>query len=185
MTLPTTPSQTIGPFFSIMLPLGSNHLVEPGTPGAITIEGKVIDGEGAPVGDALIEIWQANPDGIYAHPDDDRYAREGDFNGFGRCLTAADGSFSFTTLKPGPVPGFDERVQAPHISVGVFARGLLKRLATRIYFPDEEHANLADPVLASVEEVHRPTLIAGPAGPDRLHFDIRLRGDGETVFFDV
>lgn len=184
MTNPVTPSQTIGPFFGILMPLGSNQLVPPGTPGAIHIEGRVLDGNGDAVGDALVEIWQADAEGIYAHSDDPRSARAGGF-GFGRCPTDATGRFSFTTLEPGPVPGFDERMQAPHINVGVFARGLLRRLATRLYFPTEQHANAVDPVLLSVAEDRRATLIAQPAGPATLRFDIRLRGEGETVFFDV
>ncbi len=137
MAFATTPSQTIGPFFSILLPLGSNQLVEAGSEGAVTIQGFVLDGDGAPVGDALVEIWQAGPDGFYNHPADYRRHEGAGFIGYGRCLTAADGGFSFTTIQPGSVPGFDERMQAPHISVGIFARGLLKRLATRIYFPGE------------------------------------------------
>jgi len=184
-----TPSQTIGPFFAIMLPLGSNELVSPGTAGTIVVEGRVLDGAGEPVSDALIELWQAGPDGVYAHPADPRSAEREmarGFGGFGRCATDADGRFSFVTVKPGPVPGFDERPQAPHLNLGVFGRGLLRRLATRVYFPDEAAANARDPLLCSIEdEGMRATLVARPAGPGRLCFDIRLRGEGETAFLAV
>lgn len=185
MALPTTPSQTIGPFFRIMLPLGSSELVPAGTAGAVQIEGTVTDGNGEPVNDALIEIWQADAEGVYAHPDDPRSNGRSATFGFGRCLTDAQGRYTFRTVGPGPVPGFDERMQAPHIAVSVLARGLLRRLATRIYFPDQEHANASDPVLQSVPASRRSTLIGKPAGPGRLRFDIHLRGEGETVFFDV
>src|SRR5690349_12420285 len=134
-----------------MLPFSSNLLWEPG-PAAITISGRVFDGSGDPVGDAFIEIWQANEAGRYAHPDDDReLPLTGGFTGFGRALTAADGSFRFTTVKPGPVPFDAERLQAPHINVVLFARGLLNRLTTRIYFEGEE-ANDGDPVLRSITD---------------------------------
>jgi protocatechuate 3,4-dioxygenase, alpha subunit len=185
---PVTPSQTIGPFFAVMAPLGSNELVPPETPGAIVINGRVFDGAGTPVSDAVVEIWQADAEGRYPHPDDPRYdaAAETRFSGFGRCHTQPDGSYSFVTLKPGRVAGWDERMQAPHISVGIFARGLLRRLATRIYFPDEEQANERDPVLSEVREpAVRETLIAVPEGPARLRFDIHLQGEKETAFFAV
>ncbi|MGI8926308.1 MAG: protocatechuate 3,4-dioxygenase subunit alpha [Tepidiformaceae bacterium] len=184
-----TPSQTIGPFFSVMRPLASSQLVAPGSAGALTIAGRVFDGVGEVVTDALLELWQADGEGRYAHPADPRYPgapSQGGFTGFGRCHTGPDGRFSFVTLKPGPVPGFDERTQAPHISVSLFARGLLRRLATRIYFPDEARANAMDPLLASISELAlRATLIAEPAGPSRLRFDIRLQGDKETAFLAI
>ena len=122
---------------------------------------------GERVDDALVEIWQANSAGRYAHPEDDRedVPLEDGFTGFGRCATDAEGRFEFLTVKPGPVPGPDDRLQAPHIDVSVFARGLLNRLVTRIYFPDEAEANAGDPVLALIEdEVERQTLIAAPGG---------------------
>jgi protocatechuate 3,4-dioxygenase alpha subunit len=181
----TTPSQTIGPFFSILLPLGSNLLVAEDEPGAITLGGRIFDGAGEPVGDALVETWQAGRDGVYPHTADSRFRGSAAVIGYGRCLTDADGQFTLRTWKPGPVPGFDERMQAPHINVSVFARGLLRRLTTRIYFPDEERANAIDPALQSVAPERRQTLIARPEGPAGLRFDIRLQGERETVFFDV
>jgi protocatechuate 3,4-dioxygenase, alpha subunit len=166
-----TPSQTVGPFFNIGLP-GKEHS-ELVADGGLRIEGVLCDGEGEPVPDALIEIWQADADGRY--PDG-----SSEFRGFGRCETDEEGRFWFVTVKPGPVDG----AQAPHISVHVFARGLLKHLPTRIYFPDEGEANEADPVLSSVDPELRQTLVAREDG-GVLRFDIRLQGDGETVFFDV
>jgi protocatechuate 3,4-dioxygenase alpha subunit len=139
------------------------------------------------VDDALVEIWQANGAGRYAHPADDRedLPLEDDFTGFGRCATDADGRFEFTTIKPGPVPGPDDRRQAPHIDVSIFARGLLNRLVTRIYFPDEEQANAADPVLSLIEDEElRRTLVALPED-GALRFDIRLQGEGQTAFFVI
>ena len=182
-----TPSQTIGPFFSLLLPLGSNQLVGSDHPGAVTVEGTVFDGAGSPVGDALIETWQANADGHYNHPGDTNYENgTGSFGGFGRCVTDEHGSFSFVTIKPGRVAGNDARMQAPHIVVTVFARGLLRRLVTRIYFPDESTANAGDPLLTSIlEEGIRATLIAEPMGAHRLRFDIHLRGEKETAFFAI
>ena len=186
MALPT-PSQTVGPFFHIGLPTeGRRELVAADSPGAIRLEGVVLDGEGRPVDDALIEIWQANRAGRYAHPEDAREdpPLEDGFTGFGRCETDAEGGYRFVTVKPGPVPAPGGGMQAPHIEVSVLARGLLKRLATRIYFPDEQGANEADPVLSSLEPDRRRTLLASPDG-GALRFDIRLQGDGETAFFDV
>lgn len=184
----TTPSQTVGPFFAVMRPLGSNRLVAPSTPAAITIRGRVFDGEGLPVVDAMIEAWQADANGRYAHPSDPRYANEPDppgFPGWGRCLTDGNGAFSFVTIKPGRVPGVDERPQAPHINLSIFARGVLKRLTTRVYFADEARANALDPLLQSIaDEVVRATLIAEPSAPREYRFDIRLRGEGETAFLD-
>jgi protocatechuate 3,4-dioxygenase alpha subunit len=181
-----TPSQTIGPFFhDALLDEDRSELVSPDDPGAIRIVGSVYDGAGEVVPDAMVEIWQANTAGRYNHPADDRedLPLEEDFSGFGRAGTDANGGFSFLTVKPGPVPGPDGMVQAPHIMVSVFARGLLKRLVSRIYFPDEEQANVADPVLSSIEDQElRRTLIARDEG-DALRFDIHLQGDGQTAFF--
>jgi protocatechuate 3,4-dioxygenase, alpha subunit len=186
--LGTTPSQTVGPFFGFALPYEAGPLLVPLTdPDTIRIEGVVRDGNGDPVPDALIEIWQANRSGRYAHPNDDReeLPLEEGFVGFGRCGTDPEGRYWFATVKPGRVPGPDGTMQAPHIAVNVLARGLLRHLPTRIYFPDEAEANAADPVLASIEdEAARETLIAREDG-GVLRFDIRLQGDGETVFFDV
>ena len=189
MSLPPTPSQTVGPFFAPSL-LGENRseLVPPDHPSAIRIIGTIYDGAGEVVPDAMIEVWQANSYGRYAHPEDDRenLPLEEGFEGFGRFGSDPDGTLSFVTVKPGPVPGPDgASMQAPHIAVSVFARGLLKRLTTRIYFPDEAGANAQDPVLLSVEEPElRETLVAQGQG-DVLRFDIRLQGDRQTAFFDV
>lgn len=183
-----TASQTVGPFFHIGLePLADAQLVDPGDPDALRIEGAVLDGAGEPVPDAVVEIWQANRSGRYAHPEDGReeLPLENGFTGFGRCPTDGDGRYGFVTVKPGVVPGPDGRPQAPHIAVSVFARGLLKRVVTRIYFPDEDAANAADPVLSSIEDpALRATLVAEPAGGG-LRFDVRLQGERQTAFFDV
>lgn len=187
MTRPT-PSQTVGPYFRIGLPTdGQAELVSTDAPGAIHIEGIVTDGEGEPVNDALIEIWQANEAGRYADPQDSREELPLDdrFSGFGRCPTDESGRYAFVTLKPGQVPGPGGATQAPHIEVSVFARGLLKRLVTRIYFADEEQANREDPVLSAIEEPElRSTLLAVEDGSG-YRFDIHLQGERETTFFDV
>jgi protocatechuate 3,4-dioxygenase alpha subunit len=169
---------------------GWNDLTSQGAMGQPrVIAGQVRDGDGAPVPDALLEIWQANAAGRYDHPDDPRDAAlDPHFRGFGRAGTDEQGRFRFRTIKPGPVPGLGTSMQAPHINVSVFARGLLKRLVTRIYFPTEP-LNAQDPVLNAIPEVsRRATLIArlsaGGSEPV-LHFDIVLQGDSETVFFDV
>jgi protocatechuate 3,4-dioxygenase alpha subunit len=184
-----TPSQTVGPFFHFALPNEKfETLVTEQTKGErIRVEGRVLDGDGAPLPDALIEIWQANADGRYDHPDDRQQDKELDpaFHGWGRSATDNEGRFRFLTIKPGPVPGPGNTLQAPHINVTVFARGMLKHLVTRLYF-DGEALNNDDPVLARVAE-RRSTLIArranGKDGPFVL--DIRLQGERETVFFDV
>jgi protocatechuate 3,4-dioxygenase, alpha subunit len=167
-----TPSQTIGPFFRFGMDWMVPDLVAPGGPGAVTVSGRVIDGAGAPVPDALIEIWQA--DSLGRFPPES----EPGWTGFGRCLNDGGGEFGFTIVKPGPVDG-----QAPHIDVSVFARGLLQRLVTRIYFPDEGEANEIDPVLCSVPgHAARASLIAAADGGG-LRFDIYLQGQLETAFF--
>jgi protocatechuate 3,4-dioxygenase alpha subunit len=185
MSRQLTPSQTIGPFFSHALPWSDGPFVVPeGTPGAIWLRGTVTDGAGEPVTDALIEIWQADPDGRFDHPDDPRGA-VGGFRGFGRCPTDQTGSWAILTRKPGPVPGPDGTTQAPHVDLSMFARGLLDRVVTRLYFPDEAEANAADPVLAGIADpADRATLVAEATG-DGYRFDIRLQGDRETVFFAV
>jgi protocatechuate 3,4-dioxygenase, alpha subunit len=182
------PSQTSGPFLSIGLlrdHVGSS-VVSEDDPRAIRIRGRLLDGNGDPVPDGLIEIWQANAAGRYAHADDARtdIPLEDGFRGFGRSGTVDDGWFEFVTVKPGRVPGPDGELQAPHLVVLVFARGLLKQLVTRLYFPDESEANAADPILSELDETERATLIAR-AEDGRLRFDIRLQGDGETTFFAV
>ena len=187
MALMPTPSQTVGPFFHIGLADVSRELVSPDDPDAVRLVGIVYDGEGAPVPDALVEIWQANRAGRYAHPEDTReeLPLEEGFSGFARCGTDADGAFEFVTVKPGVVPGPGGVPQAPHIDVSFFARGVLKRMATRIYFPDEAEANAADPILASIEDpAERDTLVAREEG-GVLRFDIHLQGDRQTAFFAV
>ncbi|HEX8917863.1 MAG TPA: protocatechuate 3,4-dioxygenase subunit alpha [Chloroflexota bacterium] len=182
-----TPSQTVGPFFEFgLLDPPQHELVPAGTPGAVRIEGVVFDGQGLPIPDAMIEIWQAAPSGRYPHPEDPRAGLPIDdgFTGFGRSGTDASGTFWFMTVKPGPVPWPDGRPQAPHLNLSVFARGLLKRLVTRLYFPDESAANALDPLLSSLDPSVGSTLVAVE---DRgvLHFNIRLQGQGETCFFQV
>lgn len=169
----TTPSQTLGPFFGFALPFeGGPELVAASSPGIVRIEGQVLDGDGEPVTDALLEIHQADPEG--------RYGTAG-LRSFGRCRTDPEGAFHFVTVRPGPVPAADGRGQAPHIHLTVFARGLLRSLSTRIYFPDEP-LNETDPLLASIEDPGiRATLIASPEA-GALRFDVRLQGDRETAF---
>lgn len=185
-----TPSQTVGPFFGpALIEEGLATLVRPATRGErVTIEGQVLDGDRAPVADAMIEIWQANADGRYHHPEDTQEKLlDEHFHGFGRAATDSDGWYRFHTIKPGPVPGTATTLQAPHINVAIFARALLKRLVTRIYFPDEP-LNANDPVLNSISPQRRPTLIAraiAQSGGRVLHFDIVLQGEDETVFFDI
>jgi protocatechuate 3,4-dioxygenase alpha subunit len=183
----TTPSQTVGPYFAIGLPFAAGpHAVAPGTPGAIIVGGRVYDGAGEPVADNLIETWQADPEGRFAdlHEHGGPSRLQG-FRGFARSgLEDGDGSWEILTVKPGPVPDARGVMQAPHIAVSVFARGLLNRCVTRIYFADEPEANAADPVLGSVPEHRRDTLLARPAA-DGYRFDIRLQGVDETVFFAI
>jgi protocatechuate 3,4-dioxygenase alpha subunit len=170
-----TPSQTVGPYLSIALPWADGpDVVAADAPGAFWIRGTVYDGAGTPVPDALVETWQADPDGQFG----------GTFRGFGRCPTDDDGRYAVRTRKPGIVPSPDGGPQAPHLDVSVFARGLLNRVVTRIYFPDHADAHAADPVLASVPEKRRGTLVAVPT-EGGYRFDVHLQGPGETVFFDV
>jgi protocatechuate 3,4-dioxygenase alpha subunit len=187
MTLPTTPSSTVGPYLSIGLTWGDGpYAVEPGTPGAFWLRGTVHDGAGDPVPDAMIETWQADPDGRFDHPDDPRgaVARPG-FRGFGRSHTVDGGGYAVLTVKPGRLPDGDGGLQAPHVDVSVFARGLLDRVVTRIYFADEADANAEDVVLRSLpDDAARETLIATPT-EDGYRLDIHLQGDRETVFFAV
>jgi protocatechuate 3,4-dioxygenase, alpha subunit len=188
VTLRPTASQTVGPFFIIGLSDDARaELVPPDDPNAVRLGGVVLDGAGEPVDDALIEIWQANRAGRYAHPEDTReeIPLDDGFGGFGRCATDSNGLYGFVTVKPGPVPAPEGGMQAPHIEISVFARGLLKRLATRVYFPDETEANEADPVLSSIEDpAERSTLVAQPEDGS-LRFDIHLQGDRQTTFFSV
>ena len=206
-----TASQTVGPFFEpCLLRDGAcrNDLTGPATVGErIRIEGRVLDGDGVPVPDAMIEIWQADERGRYNHPDDAGTAPlDSDFTGFGRSGTGADGSYWFETIKPGPVPFDAQQMQAPHIVVTIFARGLLNHLVTRLYFADEP-TNASDPILQYVPGERRETLLAGRVdgrvdgrdqsrpyiasgdasdlAPVVYRFDIILQGTGETVFFNL
>jgi protocatechuate 3,4-dioxygenase alpha subunit len=188
LSLKTTASQTVGPYLHIGLSwLVTDNLVVPGVAGEnVTIEGRIVDGDGKPVTDALVEIWQANAHGKYAHPDDaqDKPLEPG-FKGFGRVPTDDGGRFRFATIKPGCVPAPDGSLQAPHLNVTIFMRGLLKHLITRIYFPDDP-ANADDAVLNAVPADRRATLVAKPIGGQRgaLEWNVVLQGPGETVFFD-
>ncbi len=190
-----TPSQTVGPFFAYALTptaysltaLASDDLVTPDTVGEpIRIEGRVLDGAGDPVPDCFLELWQADGAGRYAGQTDAKPNTT--FKGFGRSEADKDGRYGFRTVKPGQVPGPDGKPQAPHINVSFFARGVLRRMFTRIYF-DGEAANSGDAILALVPEDRRATLIARRDGTvdgmPRYVFDVRLQGDDETVFFEA
>lgn len=207
-----TPSQTVGPFFHYGLPwkggadlvgqsdMGARPELMPeahyvltlsaptGTPKgqAIELTGRVLDGQGVPVPDAMIEIWQANAAGRYRSVDDAREVVPVDphFVGFGRAATDEDGRYRFRTIMPGRVPGPDGTLQAPHIALSIFARGVIKRLATRLYF-DGAEGNDVDPVLALIPTARRDTVIARQAEPGIWSLDLRLQGAGETVFFDI
>ncbi len=190
MDMTPTPSQTVGPFFHLGC-TGSASLgclVTAATQGQrIRLTCRVFDGEGAAVPDAMLEIWQANAAGRYDHPEDTRaLPLDPSFHGFGRLATDSSGTCEFETIHPGRVPANDGTLQAPHINVSVFARGLLKALATRIYFAGDP-ANAADPVLQLVPEERRNTLLAqaDSAQAGNWRFDIHLCGGNETVFFDV
>lgn len=189
MSLYATPWQTIGPFFSIgFTSQYRENLAGPGVDGErISITGHIIDGDGKPVPDGIVEIWQANSQGEYAQPGDLQENRmDAGFMGYGRVPTNVDGEFHFTTIKPGRVPGPNVKLQAPHLAISLFTRGLLRRLTTRIYFPDEA-SNAEDFALNLVEVTRRETLIAkkvdGPAGT--LEWNIVMQGARETVFFDI
>ena len=200
-----TPSQTVGPFFAYGLspkgrcqwdPNGTyswketvgDNLVTPDAAGEkIRIEGCITDGDGMPINDAMIEIWQADAQGRYASPRDDRARPNTQFKGFGRSATDKNGVYSFDTIKPGAVPGPNGQQQAPHIVVCIYSRGMLRQVYTRLYF-DGEAANNADPILNLVPAERRGTLIAhkeSRGGQALFRFDIRVQGEGETVFFDI
>ena len=185
MKLLPTASQTVGPYLHIGLAwLTIDHVAAPDCPGRHLVGGRVLDGDGRPVTDALVEIWQANAHGKYAHPEDTHEAPlTSGFRGFGRVPTDADGRYRFFTIKPGPVADPHGGLQAPHLLVSVFMRGLLKRLVTRVYFPDEP-SNTDDQVLRLVPAERRGTLVARQTASDELAWDIILQGVGETVFFD-
>lgn len=196
--LKETASQTAGPYVHIGLAPGAagfktfeqelGHVIaEPDVPGErIRVEGMVIDGTGSPVKDVLLEVWQADSAGIYPHAEDPRHAEVATgFRGWGRVITDFDtGLWAFDTIKPGATPCRTGRTQAPHLSLWLVARGINIGLNTRMYFPEDDHS--ADPVLNSVEQLsRRQTLIATKTGPGAYRFDIRLQGDGETVFIDI
>lgn len=184
-----TPSQTVGPFFSFGLIHGGDNLLvnEQATGERIYITGTVFDGDGQPISDALLEIWQADAQGIYNHPADPRREQaDSYFRGFGRSETVNNGTFRFKTIKPGRVAWEGEQTQAPHINVRVFARGMLIHALTRLYFADEA-ANETDPILNQVPAARRHTLIANREASADLptyRFDIHLQGERETVFFN-
>jgi protocatechuate 3,4-dioxygenase alpha subunit len=192
--LPLTGSSTVGPFFSIGLltkDMVRPLMATPQTPGEqMRIEGRVLDGAGEPVVDAMLEIWQANASGRYNHPAEQSTGTlDPDFSGFGRTGTAKDGSFWFETVMPGPVPFEGEIMQAPHLNLTIFSRGLLNHLATRLYF-EGEAANDTDPVLQRVPEERRQTLVARKKpeatgeGKTVYRLDIVMQGEGETAFFN-
>jgi protocatechuate 3,4-dioxygenase alpha subunit len=185
MSLYASGSQTVGPYLHIGLTwLNTDRIAGPGVKGErVVIQGRLLDGDGVGVSDGLVEIWQANAAGKYAHPDDRQKALEKGFRGFGRIPTDAKGRFRFSTVKPGRVPGPADKLQAPHLSVTVFMRGLLKQLSTRIYFPGDP-ANAHDPVLKRVPAARRATLVARRKAQGVLEWNIVLQGRAETVFFD-
>lgn len=186
MTKGLTPSQTIGPFFfGTLVKAYRQDLAPPGVTGErIDIVLSLLDAEGAVVPDGMFEVWQANSHGRYNHPDDRRnLPLDAGFEGFGRVSTWLDGTGRFSTIKPGRVPWPGGGLQAPHINVSIFARGLLNRLSTRLYF-DGDPANEDDPVLQMVEAARRPTLVARQDGTGAWHLPIHLGGPAETVFFD-
>lgn len=189
MSFPPTTSQTVGPFFRIGFSwLYREQIADPEVPGErVEISGRILDGDGAPVPDGILEIWQANAQGKYAHPEDPRAEKpKAMFSGYGRVPTDGDGRFRFLTIKPGRVLGPNGTLQAPHLEISVFMRGLLRRLITRMYFPDET-SNGEDFALSLVEPARRETLLARKVGgrTGQLQWDVKLQGDGETVFFDV
>jgi protocatechuate 3,4-dioxygenase, alpha subunit len=187
MSLLTTPSQTVGPYLKIgFLPLVIDAIAPAGVPGErIAIRGRISDGDGKPINDGVLEIWQADAQGKYAHPEHgQKTIAPNALRGFGRILTDGSGAFRFTTIKPGPVAGPDGKQQAPHLVVTVFMRGMLRHLITRMYFPDEP-LNDTDPVLQRVPVDRRGTLVA-TAGSEKsiLEWNVVSQGPGETVFFD-
>jgi protocatechuate 3,4-dioxygenase alpha subunit len=181
-----TGSSTVGPYLHVGLTWLTTQDIA-GTAGGkrIRVTGKIVDGDGKVVPDAIVEVWQANPQGKYAHPEDKQDKPVDDaFKGWGRCPTDKNGMFEFTTLKPGAVPGPGNTLQAPHLAITIFMRGQLKQLYTRMYFADEA-GNANDPILNLVEDkARRDTLIARTDGEGRYRWDVVLQGKNETVFFD-
>lgn len=186
--LVATPSQTVGPFFHFGLADQSTLgcLVREDTIGErIRVRIRVTDGDGRPVPDALIELWQANAEGVYVRPDDpSSVLNPSGFCGFGRLPTGAEGTCIFQTIRPGPITDADGRRQASHVNVCLFARGLLRQVYTRFYFAGDSML-ASDPVLKAVPEARRPTLLATNEPSGDWVFEIRLQGEGETVFFDL
>lgn len=188
-----TPSQTVGPYFAYALtptryPLHeifTTDLTGPGVEGTkVTLTGRVLDGDGVGVSDAMVEIWQADAKGSLEHSTLGSGKSNSGFKGFGRAESTPDGAYHFTTVKPGRVPGADGKPQAPHLGVTVFARGMLTHLFTRIYFEDEA-SNAEDAVLKLVPDDRRHTLIAKKVGDNAYQLDIRIQGGDETVFFEA
>jgi protocatechuate 3,4-dioxygenase alpha subunit len=181
-----TPWQTVGPYFHYALPYDTGPQVAgPSRPGALTLHGHVYDAAGDPIPDSLVEIWQADESGRFVDEPGIFEAPAADgFRGFGRCDTDADGHYAFTTVKPAGVPTEDGAHQAPHVAMSVFARGMLRRVVTRVYFDDEASANASDPLLSSVEASRSATLVA-VSEDGGYRFDVRLQGADETVFLDV
>lgn len=190
MTLKQTPSQTVGPFFhySLVDAGDENILVNDDTRGQrITIKGQITDGNGDPISDAMLEIWQADANGCFNHPEDPNHKNaDPNFRGFGRAPTNKKGIYTIETIKPGRVAYDETTMQAPHISLRVFGRGMLIHAYTRLYFGDEQEANAQDPILNIVPEARRSTLIAVPEGSSAGTYclNICLQGDNETVFFE-
>lgn len=181
-----TPGQTVGPFYGYALPYTKDReLLAPGSPGSIRLQGTVYDGAGHPIPDAILEIWQPDSEGKVVHRTGSLVRDGYTFTGFGRSAVGNTGVYTFTTVNPGPtepVPG--KPAAAPFISVAVFARGLMNRLFTRVYLPENEEALAADPLLSSLDPERRSTLIARRDADGGLTWDIRLQGEGETVFLD-
>lgn len=191
MKLGQTPSQTVGPFFHYGLTEveGQNILARDDAKGQrILLKGQVTDGNGDPIPDAMLEIWQADVNGYYNHPEDPNQSKaDSNFFGFGRTPTNDNGIFTFKTVKPGVVAYDDNTSQAPHVNVRIFARGMLIHAYTRLYFGDEAEANQDDPILNLVPDERRQTLIALPEDTGDLPtycFNISMQGDNETVFFE-
>lgn len=177
--LDPTPGQTVGPFYHYALPVpGGEHLVPVGSPGSVRLHGVVTDGEGAGIQDALLEIWQADASGRIGQEPGSLSGDPGRFTGWGRTSTWRDGTYAFSTVEPGAT----SEGGAPFIAMVVFARGLLDRLFTRVYLPEHSEALAGDPLLASLDADRRSTLIATREADGSLRFDVRLQGEGETVF---
>lgn len=196
--LKESPSQTAGPYVHIGLTpnfsgitgviphdLGNTMVSDEVRGERITVTGRVVDGGGNPVNDCVVEIWQADAAGLYNSPAEHRGGADPNFSGWGRCPVDADGRYRFETIKPGPVPGPNGKLMAPHISFWIVARGINIGLQTRMYFSDEEAANASDPILSRARPMKRDHTLVGRREADVVTFDIYLQGENETVFFDV